>query len=222
VRQRPRGSLAKALRWSCSITNKGGLAEGFGCDVSSRDQVDEVIGAIVAAHGRLDILVNNAGVTRDNLIFRMSDDEWDLVIDTHLKGTFYCSRAAQRQMVAQKYGKIVCISSRAAVGNRGQSNYSAAKAGIQGLVKTMALELGPFNINVNAVAPGHIDTAMTRGIATKTNTTYEEVRAAAIALNAIKRVGTPDDIAAAVAFLASDDASYITGQVLYVAGRPVS
>jgi 3-oxoacyl-[acyl-carrier protein] reductase len=205
-----------------AIHKNGGSALAVSCDVSRSANVRIAFSRVAADLGPPEILVNNAGITRDNLLFRMTEEEWDQVVDTHLKGTFLCSQEAQRYMVRQKYGKIVCISSRAALGNRGQSNYSAAKAGMLGLVRTMAIELGPFNINVNAVAPGHIDTPMTRAIAERTDTTYEEVREAAIALNAIKRVGKPDDIAAAVAFLASDDAGYITGQVLYVAGRPVS
>jgi 3-oxoacyl-[acyl-carrier protein] reductase len=159
-------------------------------------------------------------MTRDNLLFKMSDDDWDIVIDTHLKGSFLCSRAAQKYMVQQKYGKIVMVSSRAALGNRGQTNYSAAKAGMQGMVRTMSMELGPLGINVNAVAPGFIETDMTRSISEKTGFFYEEVKQNAIKANAIKRVGTPEDIANTIAFLSSDQAEYITGQVIYVAGRP--
>jgi 3-oxoacyl-[acyl-carrier protein] reductase len=214
-------NLETASAAAADIQNEGGRALALQCDVSKSSEVDNAFASAVEEFGRLDILVNNAGANRDSMLFRMTEEDWDTVLNTHLKGTFLCSRAAQKWMVKEKYGKIVCISSRAALGNRGQSNYSAAKAGQQGLVKTMAIELGPFNINVNAIAPGHIDTAMTRGISERTGVSYEEVKRKAIEINAIKRVGTPEDIAAAATFLASDDASYITGQVLYVTGRPV-
>ena len=211
-----------AIKQAELLGSRGIKAFAIHCDVSDAASVEAAMMASAEHFDRLDVLVTNAGITRDNLLFRMTDDEWDTVVDTHLKGTFMCCRAAQRFMVERNYGKIVAISSRAALGNRGQSNYSAAKAGILGFVRTAAIELGPRNINVNAVAPGHIETAMTRGIAEKTGTTYEAVKEAAIAINSIKRVGQPEDIAAAVAYLASDEASYVTGQVLYVAGRPVS
>jgi 3-oxoacyl-[acyl-carrier protein] reductase len=211
-----------AIKQAELLGGRGIKAFAIHCDVSDVASVEAAMTATAEHFDRLDVLVTNAGITRDNLLFRMTDEEWDAVVDTHLKGTFMCFRAAQRFMVEQNYGKIVAISSRAALGNRGQSNYSAAKAGILGLVRTAAIELGPRNINVNAVAPGHIETAMTRGIAEKTGTTYEAVKEAAIAINSIKRVGQPEDIAAAVAYLGSDEASYVTGQVLYVAGRPVS
>jgi 3-oxoacyl-[acyl-carrier protein] reductase len=204
------------------IESSGGSALGLSCDVTKNDQVEAAFGEVVKNLGSLDVLVSNAGVTRDNLLFKMSEDDWNLVINTHLTGTFLCARAAQRWMVEKRYGKIVAISSRAALGNRGQVNYSSAKAGMQGFVRTAAIELGPFSINVNAVAPGFIETQMTRSIADQTGVSFEDVKEKAIGLNSIKRVGQPDDIAAAVAFLASDTASYITGQVLYVAGRPVS
>lgn len=197
-----------------------GLA--IGCDVADATSVQQAVDATIDRWGRLDVLVTNAGITRDNLLFRMTEDEWDSVVDTHLKGTFLCARAAQRHMVDRGYGRIVAISSRSALGNRGQANYSSAKAGILGFVRTAAIELGPKGITVNAVAPGHIETAMTHAIAERTGTTYDEVKAQAIALNAIKRVGQPDDIAAAVAFFASEEAGYVTGQVIYCAGRPVS
>lgn len=210
----------KAEQVASEIVSDGGQAAAFRCDVTNREQVEEAMAAVVKKFGRLDILVNNAGVTRDNLLFKMSDDDWDLVIDTHLKGSFYCSRSAQAYMVQQRYGKIVMISSRSALGNRGQTNYSAAKAGIQGMTRTMAIELGPFGINVNAVAPGFIETEMTKAISAKTGVPFEEIKANAIKANAIRRVGKPEDIAYSVAFLASDEAEYITGQILYVTGKP--
>lgn len=198
----------------------GASALALTCDVAQRAQVEAALAATAERFGRLDILVCNAGVTRDNLIYKMTDEDWDVVIDTHLKGSFYCCRAAQTYMVKQRYGKIVLMSSRAALGNRGQVNYAAAKAGLQGMARVLAMELGPFGINVNAVAPGHIDTAMTRALAVRQGISYEELQEAAIKVNSIKRVGVPLDIANTVAFLASDESSYLTGQVLWVAGRP--
>jgi 3-oxoacyl-[acyl-carrier protein] reductase len=204
------------------IRQSGGVALALRCDVANAREVDAAIAVVEAEFGRIDVLVNNAGTNRDALLFRMTEDDWDTVLDSHLKGGFLCARSAQRLMVENRYGKIVFVSSRAALGNRGQANYSAAKAGMQGLTKTLAIELGPFNINVNAVAPGHVDTPMTRAVSNRTGVPYDNLRDKAIEVNAIKRVGTPEDIAAAVAFLASDEASYITGQVLYVTGRPVN
>src|SRR5260221_2980089 len=135
------------------------------CDVTDRGQVQAMVDRTVKELGRVDILVACAGITRDNLLYKMTDDDWDAVIDTHLKGTFLCARAAQKQMVQQKSGKMVFLSSTSALGNRGQSNYSAAKAGLQGMARTLAIELGPFNINVNSVAPGFVETRMTRATA---------------------------------------------------------
>lgn len=198
----------------------GGNTLALTCDVSQRTQVEAALAATAERFGRLDILVCNAGVTRDNLIYKMSDEDWDVVIDTHLKGSFYCCRAAQAYMVKQRYGKIVLMSSRAALGNRGQVNYAAAKAGLQGMARVLAMELGPFGVNVNAVAPGHIDTAMTRALATRQGISYDALQEATIKTNSIKRVGVPQDIANTVAFLVSDESSYMTGQVLWVAGRP--
>jgi 3-oxoacyl-[acyl-carrier protein] reductase len=172
----------------------------------------------VDAFGRLDILVNNAGVIRDNLVHKMTDEDWDIVMDVHLKGTFYASRAAQRFMVPNRYGKIVNFSSTSALGNRGQLNYSTAKAGIQGFTKTLAIELGKFNINVNAVAPGFIETDMTRQTAERIGVPFEDFKKAAAQTIPLGRTGKPIDVANAVLFLVSDEASFITGQVLYVRG----
>ncbi len=164
------------------------------------------------------MLVNNAGVTRDNLLFKMSEEEWDTVIDVNLKSVFLCARAAQRTMVKARAGKIVNLSSRSALGARGQANYAAAKAGIQGLTATLATELGPFGINVNAVAPGYVKTAMTDQTARRIGLEPEEYEARVAALIPLRRVAVPEDVAAVVAFLASDDARHVTGQTLYITG----
>jgi len=205
---------------STAIKDSGGTAIGVGCDVTVADQVEAAVERVVAELGRIDILVNNAGVIRDNLLFKMSEDDWDTVIAVHLRGAFLCSRAAQRHMVAQRYGKIVNLSSISALGNRGQANYSAAKAGIQGLTRTLAIELGPFDINVNAVAPGFIATAMTDATARRMGVEPEQFREAVAAMVPLRRIGLPTDIAGVVSFLVSEDASYITGQTLYVDGGP--
>jgi 3-oxoacyl-[acyl-carrier protein] reductase len=195
----------------------GGLA--VRCDVTNRADVDAAVEA-AAAQGSLDILVTCAGILRDNLLFKMSDDDWDAVIDTHLKGTFYAVRAAQQRMVAQRGGKMVLISSTSALGNRGQTNYSTAKAGLQGMTKTLAIELGPFNVNVNCVAPGFIATAMTQQTADRVGMPFDEFMAATAEQVPLRRVGQPDDVANVIAYLCSEDASYVSGQVVYVRGGP--
>jgi 3-oxoacyl-[acyl-carrier protein] reductase len=201
-----------------AISSDGGTAIGIGCDVRSREQVEAAVERTVSELGAVDILVNNAGVIRDNLIFKMSDDDWDTVIDTHLKGSFLCTRAAQKHMVERRYGKIVFLSSSSALGNRGQTNYSSAKAGLQGMARTLAIELGRFNINVNAVAPGYVSTAMTRETAERVGADFEEFEKAAVERIPLARAGRPEDIASVIAFLVSDDAGYVSGQVLYVNG----
>jgi len=190
------------------------------CDVTSREAVEVMVERTVKELGRLDILVACAGITRDNLLFKMSDDDWDAVIDTHLKGTFLAARAAQRQMVERKWGKMVFLSSTSALGNRGQTNYSAAKAGLQGMARTLAIELGPFNINVNAVAPGFVETRMTRATAERLGVDYETFKIGAASQIPLRRVGQPDDIASVIAFLCSDESSFISGQTIYVRGGP--
>jgi 3-oxoacyl-[acyl-carrier protein] reductase len=193
-------------------------AIGVGCDVSKADSVDAAVERVVSELGKIDVLVNNAGVTRDNLLFKMSEEDWDTVMNVHLRGSFLMSRAAQKHMVAHKYGKILNLSSTSALGNRGQANYSAAKMGLQGFTRTLAIELGPFGINVNAIAPGFIVTDMTDDTARRVGVEPEEWRKMAAEANPVRRVGYPEDIAAAAAFLCSDEASFITGQVLYVDG----
>jgi 3-oxoacyl-[acyl-carrier protein] reductase len=190
------------------------------CDVTSRDDVEAAVEATVARGGSLDVLVTCAGIIRDNLLFKMSDDEWEAVIDTHLRGTFYAVRAAQRPMVEQKSGKMVLISSTSALGNRGQTNYSAAKAGLQGMTKTLAIELGPFNVNVNCVAPGFIETAMTRQTAERMGVPFERFVEAVAEQTPLRRVGQPEDVAGTIVYLCSEDAGYVSGQVIYVAGGP--
>ena len=190
------------------------------CDVTSRDDVEAAVAAAVEHGGSLDILVTCAGIIRDNMLFKMSDEDWDAVIDTHLKGTFFAARAAQAQMVQQKSGKIVLVSSVSALGNRGQTNYSTAKAGLQGMTKTLAIELGPFGINVNCVAPGFIVTAMTRQTAERMGVSFDDFTDSVAAQTPLRRVGEPEDVAGTIAFLCSEDASYVSGQVIYVAGGP--
>ena len=195
-----------------------GLA--IACDVSSRDAVDSMVARTVEELGRLDILVTCAGIIRDNLLFKMTDEDWDAVIDTHLKGTFLCARAAQKHMVEQKSGKMVFLSSTSALGNRGQTNYAAAKAGLQGMARTLAIELGPFNINVNAVAPGFVETRMTRATADRMGIDYETFKMGAASQIPLRRVGQPSDIASVIGFLCSDGAGFVSGQTVYVRGGP--
>ncbi|HVB75044.1 MAG TPA: 3-oxoacyl-ACP reductase FabG [Ktedonobacteraceae bacterium] len=190
------------------------------CNVADSAMVQDAVDKAASHFGRLDILVNNAGVLRDNLLFKMSEEDWDTVMNVHLKGAFLCSRAAQKYMVAQKYGRIVSLSSTSALGNRGQSNYSTAKAGLQGLTRTLAIELGPFGITANAVAPGFIDTEMTRSTARRQGYDPDVVIAEASKTIPVRRVGLPRDIANVITFLVSEDAGFVNGQIIYVAGGP--
>jgi 3-oxoacyl-[acyl-carrier protein] reductase len=190
------------------------------CDVTKRDEVEHAVEKAVAEGGSLDVLVTCAGIIRDNMLFKMSDEDWDAVIDTHLKGTFFAVRAAQKHMVEQKSGKMVLISSTSALGNRGQTNYSTAKAGLQGMTKTLAIELGPFNVNVNCVAPGFIATAMTAQTAERMGVPFDQFKEAVAQQVPLRRVGEPEDVAGTIAYLCSEDAGYVSGQVIYVAGGP--
>jgi len=190
------------------------------CDVTKVEDVEAAVAKAIEVGGSLDLLATVAGITRDNLLFKMSDDDWNAVIDTHLKGTFYAVRAAQKQMVEQKSGKIVLVSSVSALGNRGQINYSTAKAGLQGMTKTLAIELGPFNVNVNCVAPGFIETAMTRATAERVGVDFEAFKEHAAKETPLRRVGQPEDVAGTIAFLCSEDAGYVSGQIIYIAGGP--
>jgi len=202
------------------IAEDGGEALALACDVADAALVQRTVEETVERFSQLDILINNAGITRDNLLFKMSDDDWDRVLGVHLRGAFLCARAAQTVMVPRRYGRIISLSSTSALGNRGQVNYSAAKAGLQGLTRTLAIELGPFGITVNAVAPGFIDTEMTRATALRLGISPEAFQAGAAQQIPLRRVGQPSEVASAIAFLASDDASYVSGQIIYVAGGP--
>jgi len=197
-----------------------GKAKGIAADVTDRESVEKLIQGAVDAFGRLDVLVCCAGIIRDNLIYKMTDDDWDGVIDTHLKGTFFAAREAQKVMVPQKYGRMIFLSSTSALGNRGQTNYSTAKAGLQGMARTLAIELGRYNITVNAIAPGFIETAMTKQTADRMGMDFEQFKQGAASQIPVQRIGQPEDIAAAVAYLASEEAGFVSGQTLYVRGGP--
>lgn len=206
------GNAAKAAEVVDEITAAGGTAEAYGCNVADDTACGEMIHHILDTYGRLDILVNNAGITKDNLVMKMSDAEFDAVYETNLKGAFHTIHHASRALLKQRSGRIINISSVSGImGNAGQANYCAAKAGIIGLTKSVARELASRGITVNAVAPGMIDTDMTSGLSDK-------VKEGMLAQIPLSRIGRTEDIAAAVAFLASDDAAYITGQVLAVDG----
>jgi 3-oxoacyl-[acyl-carrier protein] reductase len=201
-------------------TGRRGLA--VGADVSDSADVDAAVSRVADELGAPAVLVNNAGVLRDNLLFKMSDSDWDTVMNVHLRGAFLMSRAAQKYMTEQKWGRIINLSSSSALGNRGQANYSAAKAGLQGFTKTLAIELGQFGITVNAVAPGFIVTDMTAATAARVGMDFEEFQARAAQQIAVRRVGRPDDIANTISFLVGEDAGFVSGQVIYVAGGPLS
>jgi 3-oxoacyl-[acyl-carrier protein] reductase len=204
-----------------SITGQGGRAVAVSADVSQADQVEAAVGKVVAELGPPAVLVNNAGVIRDNLLFKMTEDDWDTVLGVHLRGAFLMSRAAQKHMVDQRYGRIVNLSSSSALGNRGQVNYSAAKAGMQGFTRTLAIELGQFGITANAVAPGFIATDMTAATAARVGMDFEEFQKAAASQIPVRRVGQPADVANVISFLVSEDAGFVSGQVIYVAGGPL-
>ena len=203
------------------IRAAGGRAVGVGVDVTSGDQVEAGVARVADELGPPVVLVNNAGIIRDNLLFRMTEDDWDAVMAVHLKGAFLMTRACQAHMTAQGYGRVVNLSSSSAQGNRGQANYSAAKAGLQGFTKTLAIELGRFGVTANAVAPGFIQTDMTAATAERIGVPFEDFIAHSAKQIPVQRVGQPDDIAATIAFLVSEEAGFVSGQVIYVAGGPL-
>jgi 3-oxoacyl-[acyl-carrier protein] reductase len=205
---------------AAAITARGGTAIAVGGDVGNPEQVEESISQVASELGPPTVLVSNAGVTRDALLFKMTESDWDTVINVHLRGAFLTTRAVQQYMTAAGWGRIVTISSTSALGNRGQVNYSAAKAGLQGFTKTLAIELGKFGITANCVAPGFIATDMTKATAKRPGTDWDEFVSARANQITVGRAGQPDDIAHAVSFFASEGAGFISGQVLYVAGGP--
>lgn len=189
-------------------------------DVANSEQVNAAVEATVKAFGKVDILVNNAGVLRDNMLFKMSDGDWDMVMNVHLKGSFNCARAVQKHMVDNKYGRIINTSSTSALGNRGQANYATAKAGLQGFTKTLAIELGKFGITTNAVAPGFIETDMTKATAERIGISFDDLVNHSVSAIPVGRSGKPKDIANMVLFFAMEESSFVNGQVIYVAGGP--
>jgi 3-oxoacyl-[acyl-carrier protein] reductase len=203
-----------------AITDAGGRALAVGANVADAASVERAVAHIAEELGAPTILVNNAGIIRDNLLFKMTEDDWDAVLAVHLRGAFLMSRAVQEHQVKANWGRIVNLSSTSALGNRGQANYAAAKAGMQGFTKTLAIELGRYGVTANAIAPGFIVTDMTRSTADRLGVGFEDF----IAHNAqeipVQRAGYPDDIAAAASFFCSDEAGFVSGQVLYVAGGP--
>jgi 3-oxoacyl-[acyl-carrier protein] reductase len=198
----------------------GGRALAVGCDVSDADQVESAVARVTDELGAPTVLVNNAGVTRDNLLFKMSEADWDTVVAVHLRGAFLMSRAVQKHMVEASWGRIVNLSSTSALGNRGQANYATAKAGLQGFTKTLALELGRYGVTANVIAPGFIQSDMTRATAERLGQDWETYLAARVKEIPVGRAGAPEDIAAAVSFFVREEAGFVSGQVLYAAGGP--
>ncbi|WP_246536370.1 3-oxoacyl-ACP reductase FabG [Saccharopolyspora endophytica] len=203
-----------------AIEAGGGKALAIGANVADAEQVQAAVDRVAAELGAPTVLVNNAGVLRDNMLFKMSEDDWDTVMNVHLRGSFLMARAVQKHMVEAKWGRIVNLSSTSALGNRGQANYSTAKAGLQGLTKTLAIELGKFGITANAIAPGFIATDMTKATAERVGMSFEDFTTAAISQIPVARAGKPDDIANTVSFFADERSGFVSGQVIYVAGGP--
>jgi 3-oxoacyl-[acyl-carrier protein] reductase len=203
-----------------AIETAGGRAIAVGCDVSDAAQVEAAVSRVAEELGPPVVLVNNAGVTRDNMLFKMSEADWDTVMNVHLRGAFLMSKAAQKYMIEAKWGRIVSLSSVSALGNRGQANYSTAKAGLQGFTKTLAIELGKFGVTANAIAPGFIQTEMTKATAERMGVPFEDFIKGAASQIPVQRVGQPEDIAHLVSFLVSEGAGFVSGQVVYAAGGP--
>ena len=203
-----------------AIIADGGRAIAVGADVTDEDAAISAVERTADEFGPVGVLINNAGIIRDNLIFKMSVADWDAVQNVHLRGAFLMTRAAQAQMTQARWGRIVNLSSTSALGNRGQVNYSAAKAGLQGFTKTLAIELGPFGVTANAIAPGFIATEMTAATAARMGIDFETFKEGAAQQIPVRRVGYPEDIANTVSFLVSEGAGFVSGQVIYVAGGP--
>ncbi|MFF3568424.1 3-oxoacyl-ACP reductase FabG [Nocardia jiangxiensis] len=205
-----------------AITEAGGKAVALGADVSNEESVAAAVEQLAGSLGAPTVVVNNAGILRDNLLFKMSVQDWDSVLGVHLRGAFLMTRAVQKYMVEAKWGRVVNLSSTSALGNRGQANYSAAKAGMQGFTKTLAIELGKFGVTANAIAPGFIATDMTAATAARVGVDFEDFQKAAAAQIPVQRVGRPEDIAHTASFLVSEGAGFVSGQVIYVAGGPTN
>ncbi|MFC7957525.1 SDR family oxidoreductase [Rhodococcoides kroppenstedtii] len=203
-----------------AITAAGGQAIGVGANVADEQSVVSAVERVATDFGKPTILVNNAGILRDNLLFKMSVDDWDAVLGVHLRGAFLMSREVQKHQVEEKWGRIVNLSSTSALGNRGQANYAAAKAGMQGFTKTLAIELGRYNVTVNAIAPGFIETEMTAATAERVGVPFEDFKKGAASQIPVNRVGQPEDIAHTASFFCSEGAGFVSGQVVYVAGGP--
>ena len=203
-----------------AIEADGGRALAVGANVCDSEAVEATVERVVAELGAPTVLVNNAGVTRDNMLFKMTEDDWDTVMNVHLRGAFLMSRAVQKHMIEAKWGRIVNLSSVSALGNRGQANYSTAKAGLQGFTKTLAIELGKFGVTANAITPGFIQTEMTRATAERMGVPFDDFIAFAAKEIPVQRVGQPEDIAHLVSFLVSEGAGFVSGQVVYAAGGP--
>ncbi|MDJ0394644.1 SDR family oxidoreductase [Rhodococcus sp. G-MC3] len=203
-----------------AIKSAGGQAFAVGANVADEESVQTAVDRVATEFGAPTVLVNNAGITRDNLLFKMTVQDWDSVLGVHLRGSFLMTRAVQKHMIDAKWGRIVNLSSTSALGNRGQANYSAAKAGMQGFTKTLAIELGKFGVTANAIAPGFIETEMTAATAERVGMSFEDFKAAAASQIPVNRVGHPDDIAHLASFFISEGAGFISGQVVYAAGGP--
>ncbi|MGJ9413112.1 3-oxoacyl-ACP reductase FabG [Aeromicrobium sp. CF4.19] len=203
-----------------TIRSAGGTAMAVGADVADADSVDAAVERVAAELGSPTVVVNNAGILRDNLLFKMTVEDWDAVMGVHLRGSFNVTKAAQKHMVEATFGRVINLSSTSALGNRGQANYSAAKAGLQGFTKTLAIELGKFGVTANAIAPGFIQTDMTAATAERVGVPFDDFIDYAAKEIPVQRVGQPEDIAHTASFLASDGAGFVSGQVIYVAGGP--
>ncbi|GAA4965653.1 3-oxoacyl-ACP reductase FabG [Pseudonocardia tropica] len=203
-----------------AIESAGGTAAAFGADVADEQAVAAAVEAVTERLGAPTVLINNAGITKDNLLFKMTVDDWDAVMGVHLRGAFLMTRAVQKHMVDAAWGRVVNLSSTSALGNRGQVNYAAAKAGMQGFTKTLAIELGKFGVTANCIAPGFIASEMTKATAERIGMDWEEFMAARASETSVQRPGAPEDIAQTVSFFVDERSSFVSGQVIYVAGGP--